>query len=109
MKKFFFNKSLFVYLAMFVALSMPASLFAQQGGGGLLGGGDVDGSEEPGGGMLRGGPYAIVSDGDLYGYWNQPFGVEANNYTPLGSGVIMLVAAGVGYALAKSKKSDTLK
>ncbi len=106
MKKFFFNKSLFVYLAMCVALSMPASLFAQQGGGGLLGGGDVDGSEEPGGGMLRGGH--LVSDNELYGYGNQPFGVKPTNYAPLGSGVFMLVAAGVGYALVKSKKSDTL-
>ena len=37
------------------------------------------------------------------GAGNQPFGIEPE--APLGSGVLMLIAAGAGYAVLKSKKS----
>lgn len=40
----------------------------------------------------------------LEGSGNQPFGVEPTDYAPLGSGVLMLMATGLGYAVVKSKK-----
>ena len=89
-------------------MSFSGNLLAQEGGG-ILGGGES--WEEPegvGGGMLRGGPKEY-NDLEFNGFGNQPFGVPPTDYAPLGSGVFMLVAAGVGYALVKSRKSETLK
>lgn len=38
---------------------------------------------------------------------NQTFGLDLNeNYTPLGSGLALLVVAGIGYALMKPKQSE---
>lgn len=40
----------------------------------------------------------------LGGVGNQPFGIEPT--APLGSGVLMLIAAGAGYAMMKRKKNN---
>jgi len=43
--------------------------------------------------------------GNTIGVGNQGFGQTPQDTAPLGSGVVMLIAAGAGYALLKSKKS----
>ena len=85
-----------------LALSLPVNLFAQQEGG-MMGYGESEGNDgRPMEGLLKGGSISYTNV--EYPYGNQPFGVEPNDYAPLGSGVLVLMAAGVGYAVVKSKK-----
>ena len=79
--------------AMALMISMPISAFAQLR---MAPEQDMFGNE-PRGMMGRGSYETEVGTG------NQGFG---ENPAPLGSGVLMLVAAGAGYAVIKSKKSD---
>lgn len=103
MKRFRFSR-LCLCLVMIMALSLPVILFAQQGSG-FFGGGKKDEkskkSEENG--FFGKGSSIIYLENPGNNFSNQPFGV-GHDYVPLGSGVCMLIAAGVGYALAKSKK-----
>ena len=89
-------------------LSLSGNMFAQSDRG-VFGRGDAwEETQERG--MLGRGPntnYAISTDDDgenLFG--NQPFGVTPTNHAPLGNSMLVLIAAGVGYAFAKSKKSN---
>lgn len=81
--------------ALALIMSMPISAFAQLRMAPVQ---DMFGNE-PRGMMGRG-----TSESPDYGMGNQGFGQTPD--APLGSGVLMLVAAGAGYAVIKSKKSD---
>lgn len=92
-------------LVMVAALLSPCRMPAQNGGalGVQLNDGEEPSYEELNGrGMLgrRGtGPQGMMG--------NQTFGLDLNeNYTPLGSGLALLVVAGIGYALMKPKQSE---
>lgn len=52
---------------------------------------------------MRGGSI-VYSSGAYNNLGNQPFGVEPNNYAPLNGGLLILLAAGAGYAFAKKRK-----
>lgn len=113
------NKKLKVLvLSLMVAAGMllPASSFAQQRGGGLFGQGELiesdewshaKGLNELGGGLfLRDAlsPFSVNFGNEAFGATgsqinNEPFGA------PIGSGIGILLAAGVGYALIQSKKN----
>jgi len=91
------------------ALLLPAMAFAQ-GGGGLFGLGDMPETAESAGTMGRG-------SGGGYNLTNQHFGADANggyelsNQTfgqesPMGSGLAILMVAGMGYAAMKSRKKN---
>lgn len=88
-------------VAMAVTLSLPGILPAQNGG--MMGGVLVDEEDQlPGrrGLMNR-------DSGPQSGMGNQTFGLDLEeNYTPIGSGGALLLAAGVGYALLKSKRTE---
>lgn len=81
--------------ALALIMSMPISAFAQLRMAPVQ---DMFGNEPRG--MMGRGPSEYETG---VGTGNQGFG---ENPAPLGSGVLMLVAAGAGYAVIKSKKSD---
>lgn len=80
---------------------LPSTVAAQQGGG-LFGRGDSQEEKEV---MLRG------NDRDgVFNVGNEPFGAAGSHIgnepfgAPIGGGIALLVAAGIGYAAFKSKK-----
>lgn len=89
------RKTLMLCAAMALMMSMPISAAAQIRMAPVQ---DMFGNE-PRGMMGRG-----EAGNPDYGMGNQGFGQDPS--APLGSGVLMLVAAGAGYAVIKSKKSD---
>lgn len=96
------KRTLMFYVVMAVAMALPLNSFAQEKRG--LFGSSNSAESKPtsmlGGGGLRGTSEIGTNPGNQPG--NQPFGVDPQ--APLGSGVAMLIAAGAGYALLKSKK-----
>lgn len=54
-------------------------------------------------GKANGGSTRYQNTPVLNGASNQPFGIDPQ--APLGSGVVMLIAAGAGYAVLKSKQA----
>jgi hypothetical protein len=89
------KRTLVFYIVMAVAMSLPLNSFAQEKRG-LFDSSNTAESKPTsmlGGGGLR--------TGEQVGVGNQGFN---QNPAPLGSGVAMLIAAGAGYALLKSKK-----
>ena len=54
-------------------------------------------------GKANGGSTRYQNTPVLNGAGNQPFGIDPA--APLGSGVVMLIAAGAGYAVLKSKQA----
>ena len=96
------RKLYFVVIIVLAALSLPVNLSAQEQGGGLFGLGEKD-VEQQREGLLRGGSI-VYSSGAYNNLGNQPFGVEPNNYAPLHGGLFILLAAGAGYALVKSRR-----
>ena len=90
---------------MAAALLSPCRMPAQNGGalGVQLNDGEEPSYEELNGrGML--GRRGTGSQGMM---GNQTFGLKLEeNYTPLGSGLALLVVAGIGYALMKPKQSE---
>lgn len=94
------KRTLLFYIVMAVAMSLPTSLFAQRESYGGIFGTNADAKEAQNKSLMGNqsrGNYSI-SEGGVIG--NQGF-----NQTPLGGGVLMLIAAGAGYAVIKSKKS----
>lgn len=89
-------------LAMAVGQVLSSTAMAQQGGG-VFGRGD---SQTERGGMLRGNN----RDG-VFNVGNEPFGATGSQIgnepfgTPIGGGIALLVAAGIGYAAFKSKQN----
>ena len=90
-----------IVFAMVVAAGMllPASSFAQEGAkGGMFGRGDIFES----GGLFRG-LMDAQGDGDPeFDITNQGIGEEA----PLGSGLVILLGAGLGYVALKKKEDE---
>ena len=104
MKKFKMKPK--VLLAMAVMSLLPLGTFAQEGlfqRGGADGNGGTNGlmnrSESTVGGNLTGQGFG-VTNGNITG---QTFGA------PLGSGVFLLLTAGIGYSALKSKKNQNRK
>lgn len=98
------GKTWLLYVAMAVLMLASANVFAQFGGffGTAHGNGEETEREDNGLLGLRGSGVPVSSNG----LGNQAFDVDPDpNYSPVGSGVALLMAAGVGYALLKSKKS----
>ena len=96
------RKRIGILLVMLMVLSLPVSLSAQKNGGILK---DYDNSQkDPSLGMMNRGSVLVGKPKTNVG--NQPFGVDPTPYAPLGSGAVLLVVAGVGYALVKSRKSE---
>ena len=84
-------KSIVFSMVVVAGMFLPASGFAQEGGG-LFGRGDVDESN----GWFRG----LLMNEDLEngGITNDDFGA------PLGSGIVVLLGAGLGYVALKKKE-----
>lgn len=84
-------KSIVFSMVVVAGMLLPASGFAQEGGG-LFGRGDVDESN----GWFRG----LLMNEDLEngGITNDDFGA------PLGSGIVVLLGAGLGYVALKKKE-----
>lgn len=104
-------KAFVLSLGLAVGLLLPVSATAQNEGGGVFGYGNGSTSEPQRDGMfgvrsLDGGynlhNQQFGSDNGGYDLYNQTFGQDA----PLGSGLLLLTAAGVGYALKKRKKNN---
>ena len=100
------KRTLMFYVMMAVAMALPLNSFAQEKRG--LFGSSNEANKETTGGMLGGGGLRGTSNigtnpGNQPG--NQPFGIDPTT-APLGSGVAMLIAAGAGYALLKSKRKN---
>lgn len=93
------KRTLMFYVVMAVAMALPLNSFAQEKRG-LFG--SSNSAESKPTSMLGGG--SGTRNVQEVGTGNQGFGQDPNP-APLGSGVAMLIAAGVGYALLKSKKS----
>lgn len=91
-------KTIVFLMALAVAMLLPANSFAQQrGGGGLFGLGDLFESDEWFRGMLD----TDLDEGNLEGgLTNADFGEDA----PLGSGLVILLGAGLGYVALKKKE-----
>ena len=95
-----------------LALLLPLTAAAQQdGSGGLFGRGNLRDGTETQGGILNqgfGGTQGNVTNqtfgGTQGGITNQTFGE-----TPLGSGLLVMLAASAGYATIKSKKKKNNK
>ncbi len=102
------TKTLALLAAMAVGLALPSSVEAQQGGkGGVFGRGSDSGhgNEKGTTGMLNqslsttnGGLNDQIFGGTNGGFVNEGFG------TPIGGGLLILVAAGAGYAILKRKE-----
>jgi hypothetical protein len=84
-------KSIVFSMVVVAGMFLPASGFAQEGGG-LFGRGDVNESN----GWFRG----LLMNEDLEngGITNDDFGA------PLGSGIVVLLGAGLGYVALKKKE-----
>lgn len=91
-------KAIVLSMGLGVAMLLPANSFAQQrGGGGLFGLGDLFESDEWFRGMLD----TDLDEGNLEGgLTNADFGEDA----PLGSGLVILLGAGLGYVALKKKE-----
>ena len=108
------TKTKVALLALAIGLGqlLPSPIMAQQdGSGGLFGRGNLrDGIEAQGGilnqgfGGTQGGVTNQTFGGTQGGITNQTFGE-----TPLGSGLLVMLAAGAGYATIKSKKKKNNK
>lgn len=85
-------KSIVLSMVLAAGMLLPASGFAQETGGGLLCRGNVDESN----GWFRG----LLMNEDLEngGITNDDFGA------PLGSGIVVLLGAGLGYVALKKKE-----
>lgn len=84
-------KSIVFSMVVVAGMFLPASGFAQEGGG-LFGRGDVNESS----GWFRG----LLMNEDLEngGITNDDFGA------PIGSGIVILIGAGLGYVALKKKE-----
>ena len=90
-------KSIVFSMVLAAGMLLPASGFAQERGGGLFGLGDVFESD----GWFRGALNTEDQDPAFDLTVNsQDFGQDA----PLGSGIVILLAAGAGYAAFKRKE-----
>lgn len=87
-------KTIMLSLVMAVALLSPLCINAQEGG--LFGLGNKATEQNDNYGMMKGGYRG--GEGISLG------GAESENPTPVGSGIIVLMAAGAGYALLKRKE-----
>lgn len=92
------KRTLMFYVVMAVAMALPLNSFAQEKRG--LFGSSNSAESKPTSMLGTNGTRGMTDEG--IGLGNQPFGVDPQ--APLGSGVAMLIAAGAGYALLKSKK-----
>ena len=91
-------KSIVFAMVLAAGLLLPASSFAQQrGGGGLFGLGNWFDSDEWFGGEFNRDLEEENLEGDIT---NGDFGEEA----PLGSGIAILIGAGLGYVALKKKE-----
>lgn len=90
-------------IAMLLALSLPIGVLAQSG---LFLRGNTDGNDGRQTGLLRDGEATSLLSNQTFGnpiggsdLTNQTFGME----TPLESGLLVMLIAGVGYAASKTK------
>jgi hypothetical protein len=89
-------------MAVMLALSLPFSVWAQ----GLFQRGDGD--IEQNSGLLRNGEASVMMTNQAFGnpngsdLTNQTFG----NSAPIGSGLLVMLLAGAGYAAMKTKKKN---
>ena len=104
-------KAFVLSLGLSAGLLLPVSAKAQNEGGGIFGYGNGSTAEPQRDGVfdartLNGGynlhNQQFGSDNGGYNLNNQTFGQDAS----LGSGLLLLTAAGVGYALKKRKKNN---
>ena len=106
MKKSKRNQKAIMLLMVMVAMMLTIGLNAQdqKRTGGLFGYDQMSGSysseENVHQGLMDRGNLNLSNDG----MGNQGFNQEPN--APLGSGVLMLIVAGAGYAVVKSKKNN---
>jgi hypothetical protein len=101
------KKTMLLSLALAAGLLLPMVASAQTGGGVFYRGGQTE-STSNNGVMSRGatGGYNLNNQNfgsNGYELHNQTFGQET---TPLGGGLLILVAAGAGYALKKRKNNN---
>ncbi len=95
------TKIITLLIAMAVGQVLPSTAIAQQGGG-VFGRGDSQTQRD---GTLIGNDH----DG-IFNVGNEPFGAAGSHIgnepfgAPIGGGIALLVAAGIGYAAFKSKK-----
>ena len=88
------TKTIMLLLVLTVALLSPLCTNAQEGG--LFGLGNKATEQNDNYGMMKGG----YRGGEGVGLG----GAESENPTPVGSGIIILMAAGAGYAMLKRKE-----
>lgn len=100
MKKQMKTKALVLSLAMAVVMALPTMAMAQEGRSnhsGLFGTNQTEEAYQ--GGMLKNGSRGEVAINDG-GITNQGIGQE----TPVGSGLVILLGAGLGYVALKKKE-----
>ena len=98
------KRKLMILAVTMVMMALPMSISAQSPS--LFGREHGATTKYEGGGDLTSSVFGRESAqyGSQLGVGNQGFG-QVPNPVPMGSGVAMLIAAGAGYALLKSKKS----
>jgi len=89
-------KSIMLSMVVVAGMLLPESGFAQERGGGLFGRGDVTESDGGFRGALNQGNPNIQS-GNIQ---NDDFGA------PIGSGIVILIGAGLGYVALKKKEDE---
>lgn len=102
------KKSLLLTLALSAVLLLPMGASAQTGGGVFYRGDKAENTDNVSM-MNRGatGGYNLNNQNfgsNGYELYNQTFGQDSD--TPLGSGLLILVAAGAGYAFKKRKNNN---
>ena len=94
-------KAIVLSMVLAAGMMLPASVSAQEEvaetGGGLLGYGKLFGSD----GSLFNSRSGIPIDDEEEGITNDPFG-----NSPLGSGIAILIGAGLGYVALKKKEDE---
>lgn len=89
-------------IALLLLVMLPERIFAQ---GGLFQRGNIDDDAFQSYGLLRDGPASVLLNNEIFGtpmgtddITNQPFD------TPIGNGLLIMLAAGAGYATLKTQK-----
>ena len=92
-------KAIVLSMVLAAGMLLPASSFAQEGAkGGMFGRGDLFES----GGLFRGLMDAQGEGDPEFDITNQGIGEQA----PLGSGIVILIGAGLGYVALKKKEDE---
>ncbi|MBQ7532456.1 MAG: hypothetical protein IJT45_01990 [Bacteroidales bacterium] len=92
-------KTIMLFLAMAVSLLLPMTMFAQSDGF-FRGGGDYNRDSGSGAYSLNNQQFGSDANGG-YNLNNQTFGQDE---APLGTGLLIMMAAGIGYVAIKRKQ-----